>query len=157
MFSVRKQVLAKSLSVRDARKQFWLQSSWYSRNSRGAMIREHSYLRQNADWRVSESVFQLPARVAWSIVLDNPPFPGMAWTVRYAPSFGRCQFHVLNYRRGKRELEMLTVDSNRCRIYGALFAWRSLSRATMTLKGFCRGLAESFTRWSDSNTSAYAA
>jgi hypothetical protein len=68
--------------VRDARKQFWLQSSWYSRNSRGAMIREHSYLRQNADWHVSESVFQLPARVAWSIVLDNPQFPGMAWTVR---------------------------------------------------------------------------
>jgi hypothetical protein len=73
----------RSLSpVRDARKQFWLQSSWYSRNSRGAMTGERSYLRPNANWRVSESVFRLPARVAWSIVLDNPPSPGMAWTVR---------------------------------------------------------------------------
>jgi hypothetical protein len=69
-------------SVRDARKQFGLQSTLCSRNSRGAMTPERSYLRQNADWRVSESAFQLPARVAWSIVLDNPTSPGMAWTVR---------------------------------------------------------------------------
>jgi hypothetical protein len=68
--------------VRDARKQFGLQSSWYSRNSRGAVTGERSYLRPNADRRVSESVFQLTARVAWSIVLDNPPSPGIAWTGR---------------------------------------------------------------------------
>jgi hypothetical protein len=69
-------------SVRDTRKQFRFQSNWYSRNSRRSMTRERSYLHQNADWRVSESVFQLPARAARSIGLDNPPSPGMAWTVR---------------------------------------------------------------------------
>ena len=69
-------------SARDARKQFRFQSSWYSRNWHRSMTRERSYLRQNADWRVSESVFQLPARVGWSIGLDNPPSPGVVWTVR---------------------------------------------------------------------------
>ena len=69
-------------SLRDVMRQFRFQSSCCSRNSRRAMTRERSYLRQNADWRLSGSVFKSPTRAARSIGLDNPPSPGMAWTVR---------------------------------------------------------------------------
>ena len=58
-----------------------------------------------------------------------------------------CRLHVLNHRRGKREPQMLTVNSQSdAEIYGALFALAKSISGHNDLDGLCRGLAQSLRR-----------